>query len=290
MQFRFDDRFTPTHWWDVDLPKEDQRTWQYAFNCECRAYARLKEVKKEFVAIPCYGYLMLGEEHQRALRKKDKLDWEVDWGRSEKDKEQPLEALVKKFVDWQPVAFDDYEDGFNRRRIRLAIDSVATARKLIRNMKIVHRAGILCNDINSNNVLNGQFLEFSSAFTVPHPCLSTKQIESRDHPFDSVGDWDAFSVDDMINDFNNDNLPSEYIWDRARPNRQYQAKLRSHQRPPGWKEGPWNWDRGYSLRPDKFRWDKIGETKGSDPERLHELKSKKEKRKKKKRQNAKDKT
>ncbi|KAF7538350.1 hypothetical protein G7054_g2948 [Neopestalotiopsis clavispora] len=288
--FRFDDRFTPTRYWHVDLPDKDQRLWQYAFNCECRAYARLKEVKKEFIAIPCYGYLLLGEEHQQALRKKDKLDWETDWGHTKKDVGQPLQALVKKFVDWQPVAFDDYEDGFNRRRIRLAIDSAATARKLIRHVKILHRAGILNNDINSSNVLRGQFLEFSSAFTVPHPCLSTKHIESEKYPYEMVGRWDADGVDELIDLYNKNHPPKDHIWDRAQANRRYQAKLRSHQRPPGWKEGPWNWDRGYSLRPDKFRWDKIGETKGSDPEKLHELKSKKEKRKKKTRQNAKDKT
>ncbi|ETS86495.1 hypothetical protein PFICI_00323 [Pestalotiopsis fici W106-1] len=287
--FRFDDRFTPTRWWEVVLPKEDQRLWQFAFNCECRAYARLKEVKKEFIAVPCYGYLILGEEHQKALRKKDKLNWKEDWGHSKKDRGQPLQALVKKFIEWQPVRNDDFEEGFNRRRIRLAIDSAATARKLIENMKILHRAGILCNDVNNSNVLNGQFLEFSSAFTAPHPCLSTKQIEARKCPFDSLGYWDASAVDEMIEDYNNVHTPSEYIWDRATPNEKYQAKLRSHQHPPGWKEGPWNWNRGYRFRPDKFRWENIGKTKEEDPVKTQESSSKQEKHKKKGKRKAKSK-
>ncbi|KAM0807119.1 hypothetical protein AB5N19_07458 [Seiridium cardinale] len=78
--FRFDDRFTPSDYWNIQLTDDDQLLYMHPFNCESRAYARLKELDKESIAVRCYGYLMLGEECQTALRQKDQLDWEEDWG------------------------------------------------------------------------------------------------------------------------------------------------------------------------------------------------------------------
>lgn len=262
VQFRFDDRWmTMGFAYDIDMPMDEQWKWMYAFNAECRAYARLKEVNKEFVAIPCYGYLLLGEEQQAAFRKKDSLDWEEDWGCYGKHKGQPLRALVKQFIEYEHVSERDFNPGHNYRRTRMAFDSAATARKLIRNMKILHRAGILNSDINCMNVVQGRFLEFSSALTTPHPCLSTEHIEAHEHPYQLVGQWDASQVDDLIETWNQTNPMKKHIWDRAGPNWEYQEdKLRSHQHPEDWRGDPWNWNRGYRLRPDKFRWDKIGKT------------------------------
>lgn len=285
VQFRFDNRWvTMKFGYGIDMPKDEQWKWMYAFNAECRAYARLKEVKKEFVAIPCYGYLLLGEEQQAAFRKKDSLDWEEDWGCYEEHKGQPLRALVKKFIEYEHVGESDFNPGHNYRRTRMAFDSAATARKLIRNMKTLHRAGILNSDINCFNVVQGQFLEFSSALTTPHPCLSTEQIESQRFPFEQVGQWDAYHVDELIDLWNEENPMKKHIWDRAGPNQEYQKdKLRSHQHPPEWRGDPWNWNRGYRFRPDKFRYDKIGkpkedelgETKQSKPQQKKDKKKSK---------------
>ena len=80
----------------------------HPFNCESRAYARLKEVGKENVAVPCYGYIVLSEEQREDLRQKDLgHDWEMDWGFYGKYKERPFRALVKQFLEIPDVAYND---------------------------------------------------------------------------------------------------------------------------------------------------------------------------------------
>ncbi|KAK6083195.1 hypothetical protein SCUP234_04023 [Seiridium cupressi] len=254
--FRFDDRFTPSDYWNIQFSDDDQLLYMHPFSCESRAYARLKELDKESIAVRCYGYLMLGEECQTALRQKDQLDWEEDWGHCEAFKGRPLQALVKELVEVENVGEFDRAPDANYRRIVRAIDFPDTGRKLIQNMKTLHRAGILNRDINNSNVVMGKFLEFSSAWTVPHPCLSTELIDADVGPVGQLGMCDAHRVDGLIEKWNQYHPSKEPIWDRAAPSRKYQARLRSHRHPEeGWRE-PWNWNRGYWIRPDKFQWEK----------------------------------
>ncbi|KAK9421585.1 hypothetical protein SUNI508_05515 [Seiridium unicorne] len=133
--FRFDDRFTPSDYWNIQLSDDDQLLYMHPFNCESRAYARLKELDKESIAVRCYGYLMLGEECQTALRQKDQLDWEEDWGHCDAFEGRPLQALVKELVEVENVGEFDRAPDANYRRIVRAIDCPDTGRKLIQNMK-----------------------------------------------------------------------------------------------------------------------------------------------------------
>ena len=94
--------------WDIHLDEEDQVKYMHPFNCEARAYARLHEVGKEHLAVPCYGYLVLSKEHQAELRQKDlSHDWETDWGFYGDFTKRPLLALVKEFLDIPNVAYND---------------------------------------------------------------------------------------------------------------------------------------------------------------------------------------
>lgn len=146
-----------------------------------------------------------------------------------------------------------------------AIDSPKTARKLIKSIKELHRVGILNRDINNANIVRGLFLDLSCAWTTPHPCLSTKQIEKSRNPFDQVGLIDAYDVDGLIDDWNKYHSFGERIWDRASPSDIYLRRLRLHDptnlaRPD---DGLNIFKRGYSLRPDKYRinYDNVGTPK-----------------------------
>lgn len=37
------------------------------FSCECRAFGRLQEAGHENLAVDCFGYVLLDEDHERAL-------------------------------------------------------------------------------------------------------------------------------------------------------------------------------------------------------------------------------
>lgn len=94
--------------WNIDLKEDDQFKYMHPFNCESRAYARLHETDKEHLAVPCYGYLVLNEEHQAELRRKDIAhDWEYDWGFYGRFTKRPLRALVKEFLEIPDVAPND---------------------------------------------------------------------------------------------------------------------------------------------------------------------------------------
>ena len=143
----------------------------------------------------------------------------------------------------------------NLRRIVRAIDSPKTARKLIKSLKALHRIGILNRDINNSNITKGLFLDFSTAWTTPHPCLETRQIEAARDPYDQLGLTDAYDVDDLIDQWNKCHPFSKRIWDRACPDRHYVSRLRLHdpKNPARPDDGLNPFYRGYSLRPDKYR-------------------------------------
>ncbi|KAI0471071.1 kinetochore Sim4 complex subunit Fta2 [Xylariaceae sp. FL0804] len=175
----------------IHIDEADQDNYMHPFNCEARAYARLQEVGKEHLVIPCHGYIMLEEEQQAILREKDTFDWERDWGDWLRCRGQPLQALVKTYIEYPTVDEFDVLPDANLRRITRAIDSPKTARRLIRAIKELHRCGILNGDLNNSNIAKGLFLDFSTAWTVPHPCLDTKTIEASRDKFPLLGDIDA---------------------------------------------------------------------------------------------------
>lgn len=48
------------------------------FNCECRAYGRLKQERREDLAVRLYGYILLTREQEEAVTVASGEEW-VDW-------------------------------------------------------------------------------------------------------------------------------------------------------------------------------------------------------------------
>ncbi|KAI0473811.1 hypothetical protein GGR56DRAFT_649128 [Xylariaceae sp. FL0804] len=98
------------------------------------------------------------------------------------------------------------------------------------------------------NIVDGIFIEFSCAWTVPHPCFepSVKHIVCR-----HVGRTDAFDLDKIIRQWNEYHSSTQgRIWDVLRPNKDYRKKLRNGGKGAAYDE---EW-RHYGLEPGKFKW------------------------------------
>lgn len=122
----------------------------HPFYSECRAYGRLKELNKEHLAARCYGYLLFNADQEEALQ--DKLgpfQWKNEEVMADRDG-SPLQVLVKEFIPGK-VHFE-FKD----------------ARRMARNLKALHRIGILVMDIKEDAYLNGILVDFSHARTIPH--------------------------------------------------------------------------------------------------------------------------
>ncbi|KAI1075140.1 kinetochore Sim4 complex subunit FTA2-domain-containing protein [Whalleya microplaca] len=221
--FTFFHNYDPPDRYKLELTADETDAYLHPFGCECRAYARIRDVGADALVARCYGYLLLDQEQQASLRQADAFDWEKDWGYEEaEDAGKPLRALVKEFV----ALPDPPADGVGRWETEVAV-SPRSAPRLISTVRTLHRSGILVRDISLANVIEARILEFSMAWTMPHPCLARVRWQDRAHR-------DACDVDGIIDAWNEmhsvERAGREFegvIWVRMLQNNVYAKKLRS---------------------------------------------------------------
>ncbi|KAG7291192.1 hypothetical protein NEMBOFW57_001204 [Staphylotrichum longicolle] len=183
--------FTPTAYADIEFIKElgkpsedmDSFVWKvringmpsfYAlkmlyldyfdpFNCECRAYGRLQQESREDLAVRAHGYLMLTREQELEVAQRS---GPINPGDEDDDDDdafcrineplvsnRPVHAIVKDLVtDQDPFGPGQVDDMWD-------------------DLEGLHRLGILVRDIKVGNYLGGKLIDFSRAWTVPHPVL-----------------------------------------------------------------------------------------------------------------------
>jgi hypothetical protein len=141
------------------------------FSCECRAYGRLKQEGREELAIQAHGYLLLSPQQEAEVDRratgtkrppadyKKELDGDNPWGRYEEHRHLPVRAIVKDLASPQ--------DPFTRDQVP----------RIWRDLEDLHRLGILVRDINVFNYIGGKIIDFSRAWTTPHP------FPSAMHPY-----------------------------------------------------------------------------------------------------------
>ncbi|KAK4096568.1 hypothetical protein N658DRAFT_501424 [Parathielavia hyrcaniae] len=136
------------------------------FNCECRAYGRLKEAKREDLAAKAYGYLLLTPEQEADLAQKvtgestpppdakaDKaLNGHDFWRRQEEHRGLPVRAIVKELVP------------------RGALNP-NIAQGMWADLKSLHSLGIFVGDTHGGNYLGGKLVDFSRSWTMYHPAM-----------------------------------------------------------------------------------------------------------------------
>ncbi|KAI0102547.1 kinetochore Sim4 complex subunit FTA2-domain-containing protein [Nemania sp. FL0031] len=218
--FPLDDRpWVPSY--SVDLSSEDKDNYFLPFMNECRAYGRLKEFGREDLAFACHGYVILTKTHVDTLRKLYSDDRWCDWGldpNTEYGLGEKLHALVKEFIH---IPEDDPDKGYIAKVINPRI-----AHKAIRDLKTLHHLGISSSDIHGNNFLLGKHVEFSCAWTAPHPCL-TRRFGDDYKPVQRYLK-DTRELDKLIDRWNEE-CPNDPIWVRCEPNEDYRLKLRTRE-------------------------------------------------------------
>ncbi|KAH6853285.1 kinetochore Sim4 complex subunit FTA2-domain-containing protein [Chaetomium sp. MPI-CAGE-AT-0009] len=141
------------------------------FNCECRAYGRLKEEKREDLAVRALGYLLLTTQQEIDLARRvmgrstpppsanaATLDGNSFWGRHEQHRGVPVRAIVKDLAA-------------NRD------PDPAQAAGMWVDLQALHSLGIFVNDTHGGNYLSGKLVDFSRSWTMYHPALD--QVDTR---------------------------------------------------------------------------------------------------------------
>ncbi|SPQ27553.1 febd0a39-ca67-42db-b811-ab1929376945 [Thermothielavioides terrestris] len=136
------------------------------FNCECRAYGRLKEAKREDLAVKAHGYLLLTPQQEIELERRvtaidpdplpdanaSELTGHNFWTRHEQHRGLPVRAIVKDFVPGDRL-------------------TSAQVRAMWPDLQELHSLGILVGDTHGGNYLGGKLVDFSRSLTMYHPGL-----------------------------------------------------------------------------------------------------------------------
>ncbi|OAA72532.1 hypothetical protein ISF_01605 [Cordyceps fumosorosea ARSEF 2679] len=116
-------------------------------NCECRAFARLKEAGHEDLAIGCFGYVLLDEEHERKLH-------------AQLDESLPGAGRT---ATADPGIVKEYAPPGEEHEFRQT-----DAEKLLVDVKKLQQLGIIRIDVAARQLLGCRISDFSTAVTAPH--------------------------------------------------------------------------------------------------------------------------
>jgi hypothetical protein len=157
----------PSNLIDPENDEEMSAIYHYKepFSAECRAFGRLHEADHEELAVRCFGYVLLDEEHERALMDRFS-DLELDFdGNGDGDgqgrdfrgrflgrdgRPPPLRGVIK--------AFGQSDEPLRAR----------AATRLLRDVVRLQQLGIIRVDVAHRQIINGKLSDFSTAITTPH--------------------------------------------------------------------------------------------------------------------------
>jgi hypothetical protein len=173
-----------------------------SFNNECRAYGRLKELGREHLAVKVHGYLRLYlpqfDEYLRAAMgdRHPQEDWFTrDMIEMEDDEvDLPIMAIVK---DWIP----DHRDHMGDMTREAEQRQMNHLPRMLRNLRQLHRCGIVVRDLKSQQYHEGQLCDLSHAWTIPHIFGPEGGMRPR-WAFASMAAWDLKCFQDMIEEAN----------------------------------------------------------------------------------------
>ena len=202
------------------------------FSAECRAFGRLHETGREDLAIKCYGYVLLDEAHEKALKERfrdhphvrekdltfngrnvalyhqqqgffDEVDEpdDVDWRRSYVPRDRrlpPIRGILKELgTQW----FVDGRLDFRKRDMT----------RLFRQIKQLHQLGIYRLDLRvGEQLIDGKFADLSVAATLPsyeaspelNPLLTRRdRLQLQTNLIDTCG-LDYYRLDRLVLEFN----------------------------------------------------------------------------------------
>ncbi|KAM5348994.1 hypothetical protein ACJ41O_008817 [Fusarium nematophilum] len=140
-----------------------------SFYCECRAYGRLKELGREDLAVRAYGYMrvyLTDKVEQQFKEVIQKSPWPGTQSMAQllnhDNPDEPVMAIVK---DWLSG-----EEGTDDEKTQKAAQASKHFPRMLRNLRDLHKCGIVVRDIQAQQYIDGILVDFSFAWTIPHVC------------------------------------------------------------------------------------------------------------------------
>lgn len=215
-QFKFFNPDDTRYYWDdlVEGPAGRRLVELHTdpFYAECRAYGRIHQEKQRGtltreVAIPCFGFIYLGDEHRPMLEQsgveleEDCLDDELSQPEDHPQHPRPIRAIVKKLAS--------SNSGLNNK---------GSVGRMLKSIKELNRLQIYNKDIRKDNFRDEKLVDFGSSWTEPHCFMGDSNILNATDT--RIGDLVMF--DEMVD------MEGIFAQWRAMPNWPYKKKLRSH--------------------------------------------------------------
>ncbi|KAH7163846.1 hypothetical protein DER46DRAFT_575193 [Fusarium sp. MPI-SDFR-AT-0072] len=196
-----------------------------SFYNECRVFGRLKELGREDLAIKAYGYLQfdLSDEKVRqhflpfgngvrrglaSRENKEPTDEDVIRRLMQHDDLRiPMMAIVKEWVHsfegpkWVRGVAEGKECWQRIEADRTVVKrDIGHLPRLLRNLRELHKSGIVIRDLKWQQYLDGQLVDFSFAWTIPHIFGPESGLRPR-WSFESMAAWDLQCFQTILNDF-----------------------------------------------------------------------------------------
>ncbi|KAF4339682.1 hypothetical protein FBEOM_6391 [Fusarium beomiforme] len=173
------------------------------FYNECRVFGRLKELNREEIAIKAYGYMVFDlsnervQEHfapfvkARGIMPANPTTADLISSFFQHfELEIPLMAIVKEWVPSNP------NESFPAK---LTQKDMNTLPRSLRNLRELHKSGIVVRDIQLSQYLGGPLVDFSCAWTIPHTLGPERGLRPR-WTFECMAAWDLKCFQERILD------------------------------------------------------------------------------------------
>ncbi|CAH0045209.1 unnamed protein product [Clonostachys solani] len=163
------------------------------FTSECRAFGRLRETGHEELAVKCLGYVLLDEEHERAMLSQfSNVELNGSFycpgaddmrsrflGRD--GRPPPIRGILKEFG---PAAQDLRNPDM---------------RRILRDITQLQQLGIIHIDVADRQIVGGKISDFSTAMTAPHYLMTPELNPHLTPEWISAMEFETFQF--SINDF-----------------------------------------------------------------------------------------
>ncbi|KAJ4314501.1 hypothetical protein N0V84_008842 [Fusarium piperis] len=224
------------------IPKEKAAEFNshfIPFYQECRAFGRLKEVNREHLAVKVHGYVSLKVNQDLELKMRNAMSKLPSYpGAPQRSAASLLVTYseIKGIVkDWVEPARYEGESDIPPQKIDNIL-AVSHFPRMLEELHEIHRCGIVIRDVSISQYVNGVLVDFSLAWTIPHPFGPGGGIEPS-WTFQSLAALDLFQFQVKVID-----LWNKFLRD-ALGTRKRECRLRAHRHPKCY-------DR---LRPQPFR-------------------------------------
>ncbi|KAJ0143649.1 Obg-like ATPase 1 [Fusarium oxysporum f. sp. albedinis] len=182
-----------------------------------KVYA-IKMVRPRYQGLWIYGYLQFdlsddkvqrhflpfgngARRHLASLGNKDPTDVDVIRRTMQHDDLRiPMMAIVKEWVHsfegtkWVQLIGGDWA---SRESVKRDIGHLP---RLLRNLRELHKSGIVIRDLKWQQYLDGQLVDFSFAWTIPHIFGPESGLRPR-WTFESMAAWDLKCFQTILNEF-----------------------------------------------------------------------------------------